>query len=123
MWTACWRTLTGGFCISGVPPTPTALAGACRPPAFYLREDYPPAWRDAVQAVIDAPGFYRQLPVMAGAQAALAALAARGYRLTVCTRPAPRWPSGAPGWPNILARHWLKACSPAPTKPRWTAIG
>ena len=37
---------------------------------FYLREDYPPAWRDAVQAVIDAPGFYRQLPVMAGAQAA-----------------------------------------------------
>ena len=44
---------------------------------FYLREDYPPAWRDAVQAVIDAPGFYRQLPVMAGAQAALAALAAR----------------------------------------------
>ena len=50
------------------------------PPAarrhFYLREDYPPAWRDAVQAVIDAPGFYRQLPVMAGAQAALAALAA-----------------------------------------------
>ena len=54
---------------------------------FYLREDYPPAWRDAVQAVIDAPGFYRQLPVMAGAQAALAALATRGYRLTVCTSP------------------------------------
>ena len=47
---------------------------------FHLRDDYPPAWRDAVQAVIDAPGFYRQLPVMAGAQAALAALAARGYR-------------------------------------------
>lgn len=32
---------------------------------FYLREDYPSAWRDAVQAVIDAPG----------------------YRLTVCTSP------------------------------------
>ena len=80
-WTACWRTLTGGFLRVWRTAHPDRPGWPCRPPAFYLRESYPPAWRDA-EAVIDAPGFYRQLPVMGGAlkpgTGALAARAAIG---------------------------------------------
>lgn len=109
---------------------------------FHLRDDYPPAWRDAVQAVIDTPGFYRQLPVMAGAQMALTALAARGYRLTVCTSPGAAlaercdWLAehfGAPLAQGMLAcadktqvdGDWLIDDNPAPSgarAPRWRHI-
>ncbi len=61
-----------------------ALAAAQRR-HFYIQDDYPQAQGAEVAALLQTPGFYRQLPMMPGAQAAVAALRARGDEVWICT--------------------------------------
>ncbi len=55
--------------------------------SFYLRDDYPEQLRRQVEAIYTAPGFFRDLPPMAGAVEALTALQDSGYDLRICTSP------------------------------------
>lgn len=61
------------------------------PPAarrsFYVRDDYPLAARPQVEAIYTAPGFYRGLPPVAGAVAALQRMLALGIDVRICTSP------------------------------------
>ena len=52
---------------------------------FYIKDDYPPALQHHVDALLQTPGFYRQLPCMPGAVEALARLEAAGHPLWICT--------------------------------------
>lgn len=55
--------------------------------SFYLRDDYPEHLRKHVEAIYSAPGFFRDLPPMAGAVEALTALQDSGHDLRICTSP------------------------------------
>jgi len=55
--------------------------------SFYLRDDYPEHLRKEVEAVYTAPGFFRDLPAMAGAVEALTALLESGHDVRICTSP------------------------------------
>ena len=55
--------------------------------SFYIREDYPPQWRDQAQALYTAPGFIRNLPPVPGAIEAFKELLALGLDLRICTSP------------------------------------
>ncbi len=70
---------------------------------FYAREQYPGKWRPAVNALMRVEGFYRNLPEIEGAPAALEEMRKAGHTVFVCTSPM----SDAP-WciPEKLA--WIK---------------
>ncbi len=54
---------------------------------FYAREQYGPVWGPAVDAITHARGFYLDLPVIAGAVAALEEMRAAGHQVFLCTSP------------------------------------
>ncbi len=60
---------------------------------FYAREQYPPEWAEEINAIIRAEGFYRHLPVIKGALAALAEMSEAGHEVFLCTSPlvSSRW--------------------------------
>lgn len=54
----------------------------------YITEHLPdPNHRESLRAVIDAPGWYRSLPVTPGAQEGVEALLAAGHEVIVCSKP------------------------------------
>lgn len=55
--------------------------------SFYVREDYPAHLAREVEAIYTAPGFFRDLPPLPGALAAVAAMAEAGHDLRICTSP------------------------------------
>ncbi|TCJ14925.1 5'-3'-deoxyribonucleotidase [Parasulfuritortus cantonensis] len=55
--------------------------------AFYVRDDYPDTYRNEVEAVYHAQGFYRDLPVISGAIEAIQALLEFGHDVRICTSP------------------------------------
>lgn len=55
--------------------------------SFYLREDYPAALRETVEAIYTTPGFFRELSPIAGAVEAVHALLAQGHQIGICTSP------------------------------------
>lgn len=54
---------------------------------FYVWDDYPGELGNEVEAVYTAPGFYRDLPAIAGAVEAVHSLLALGYDVRICTSP------------------------------------
>lgn len=56
---------------------------------FYVRDDYPAHLRREVEAIYTAPGFFRELPPLPGAVAAVAAMLEAGHDVRICTSPLP----------------------------------
>ena len=54
---------------------------------FYPRDDYPAEFAQATRELIASKGFFRHLPPMPGAVAALSALQAAGHEVVICTAP------------------------------------
>ncbi len=54
---------------------------------FYLKDDYPAHLLRGVEAIYTAPGFFRGLPPLPGAVAAMAALLEAGHDVRICTSP------------------------------------
>lgn len=79
---------------------------------FYVVNDYPPEHRAAIQALIEAPGFYAAHPLMAGAKAALCGMLERGYDVRICTSPLIPWEHCVPekfAWiEEHLGAEWLR---------------
>jgi 5'-nucleotidase len=55
--------------------------------SFQVREDYPSDLRPAVDAILQSPGFYRNLPLMRGAAEAVTDLMSEGFDVYICTSP------------------------------------
>ena len=55
--------------------------------SFYVRDDYPAHYANAVQAIYTRPGFYRDLPPVAGAMDAVKMLCDMGHDVRICTSP------------------------------------
>lgn len=55
--------------------------------SFQVRDDYPPELQQAVDAIIQGPGFYRNLPPMSGAMQGVRDLLAEGVDIYICTSP------------------------------------
>ena len=55
--------------------------------SFYVRDDYPAIYRDAVEAIYTAPGFFRDLLPIPGAIDAVKALLELGHDVRICTSP------------------------------------
>lgn len=55
--------------------------------AFYVREDYPEAWRSKVDAIYTTPGFFLNLPPLPGALEGVAQMLAEGHDVRICTSP------------------------------------
>lgn len=64
------------------PPVPLADRRS-----FHVRDDYPAALRDRVEAIYGAPGFFRGLPPIPGAVEAVWALLEQGHDVRICTSP------------------------------------
>lgn len=58
---------------------------------FYVVRDYPDEHRAAVQALLEAPGFYADHPVMDGAKEALFGMLEDGHDVRICTAPLFPW--------------------------------
>lgn len=54
---------------------------------FYVRDDYPSEFREAVENIYTAPGFYRGLAPIPGAMAAMHELKSLGHDVRICTSP------------------------------------
>ena len=54
---------------------------------FYPRDDYPEKFAQATRELIASKGFFRNLPPMPGAVAALSAMQAAGHEVVICTAP------------------------------------
>lgn len=54
---------------------------------FYIKDDYPRHLRKEVEAIYTAPGFYRNLPPIAGAIKSINGLLALGHDVRICTSP------------------------------------
>lgn len=52
---------------------------------FYVREQYPPEWADAISQIVRGEGFYRGLPVIKGGPAALEDMLKAGHDVFLCT--------------------------------------
>lgn len=57
------------------------------PAHFYIEDQLPAAWRKQARAILDLPGFYRDLPPIPGAADALNAMLEIGWDVAVCTAP------------------------------------
>ncbi len=78
---AIWERLyPGGFTIPREERT-----------TFYIRDQFPETLRPLTDAVIHAPGFYRNLPPMPGALAAMQSMLEMGLDVRICTAPLPRY--------------------------------
>ncbi len=55
--------------------------------SFYVRDEYPEAFRSEVEGIYTAPGFFRELPPVAGALEAVASLLELGHDVRICTSP------------------------------------
>ena len=91
-----WQARHGALC----PAVPLALRRT-----FYVRDDYPEVYRSAVQEVYTAPGFYRNLPPVAGAVEAVQALLAQGHDVRICTSPLNQWQHCVPEKYEWVERH------------------
>jgi len=60
---------------------------------FYARDQYPPEWAQAIDAIIRTEGFYRNLPAIEAAPAALEEMLEAGHDVFLCTSPviSSRW--------------------------------
>ena len=60
---------------------------------FYAREQYPPEWAGAIDAIVRSEGFYRDLPAIEGAPTALQEMREAGHNVFLCTSPmaSSRW--------------------------------
>ena len=55
--------------------------------SFQVRDDYPAELRSQVDAIVQSPGFYRNLPPVPGAVQALHEILAEGIHLFICISP------------------------------------
>ncbi len=69
---------------------------------FHIADDYEPQLRESIEALIASPGFYEQLPMMAGASEAVSQLSQQGIDLRVVSSASTR--------PHINAdkRAWIR---------------
>ena len=80
---------------------------------FYPRDDYPAEFAQATRELIASKGFFRNLPPMPGAVAALSAMQAAGHEVVICTAPINEYRYCVPEkyeWVEdiILPRNWTK---------------
>ncbi len=70
---------------------------------FWLREQYPLEYREFVQEIYHAPGFYYGLPAIEGSLEALAYMLEQGHNVRICTSPM------LPKYENCVLEkyHWL----------------
>ena len=54
---------------------------------FYIVKQYPAAYRDLIWEIFLTPGFFRELPAIAGGLEALAEIDAAGIEVFICTSP------------------------------------
>ena len=54
---------------------------------FYISQQYPPAWREAVLEVMRSPGFFRGLAPISGGREAAWAMRQSGWEVFICTSP------------------------------------
>ena len=82
--------------------------------SFYVRDDYPAHYADAVQAIYTSPGFYRDLLPVAGALDAVKSLCDMGHDVRICTSPLHQYRAlhtrkvrmgGAPSWHRLRVPH------------------
>jgi 5'-nucleotidase len=67
-----------------------ALAPSARK-SFYVRDDYPAKYREEVEGIYTAPGFFSGLPPVAGAIEGVAKLLSLGHDVRICTSPLNQW--------------------------------
>lgn len=67
------------------PTAPQRAAGD--PTQFYIEDQLPLEYQAQVRAIVNTPGFFRNLPVMAGAPEALNEMLDEGWDVRVCTAP------------------------------------
>lgn len=73
--------------------------------SFYVRDDYPVELRAEVEAIYTAAGFYRDLPLIAGATEALTALLEQGHDVRICTSPLNQYRNCVPEKYEWIERH------------------
>lgn len=87
---------------------------------FYAREQYPPEWAEAIDAIIGTEGFYRNLPPINDAPAALEEMLGAGHDVFLCTSPmiSSRWcvPEKLAWVEQHLGRTWLRRTVITPDK-------
>ncbi|WP_189535915.1 5' nucleotidase, NT5C type [Paludibacterium paludis] len=90
-----WRA--GGHDFPGIEPA----ARRC----FYVRDDYPREYREKVDAICAAKGFYLDLPPVEGAVAAMRAMLEMGLDVRICTSPLQRYRHCVPEKYEWVERH------------------
>ena len=87
---------------------------------FYAREQYPPEWAEAIDAIIHTEGFYRNLPAIEDAPAALEEMLEVGHVVFLCTSPviSSRWcvPEKLAWVEHHLGLAWLRRTVITPDK-------
>jgi 5'-nucleotidase len=54
---------------------------------FYLHHDYPKEMSENIRSICSAPGFFLNLPAMAGAREAIEEMKNKGHEVFICTSP------------------------------------
>jgi 5'-nucleotidase len=87
---------------------------------FYAREQYPPEWADTIDAIVRTEGFYRDLPAIEYASAALEEMLAAGHDVFLCSSPltGSRWcvPEKLAWVEQHLGPAWLRRTVITPDK-------
>ena len=87
---------------------------------FYAREQYPPEWAKAIDTIIRTEGFYRDLPAIKHAPAALEEMLEDGHDVFLCTSPlvSSRWcvPEKLAWVEHHLGPAWLRRTVITPDK-------
>jgi 5'-nucleotidase len=87
---------------------------------FYAREQYAPAWGEAIDAIIHTEGFYGNLPVIEGALTALKEMVEADHDVFLCTSPVigSQWcvPEKLAWVEHHLGRDWLRRIVITPDK-------
>jgi 5'-nucleotidase len=87
---------------------------------FYAREQYPAQWAKAIDTIVRSEGFYRDLPAIEYASAALAEMLTAGHDVFLCTSPltGSRWclPEKLAWIERHLGPAWLRRTIITPDK-------
>ena len=86
------------------PEAPYIAKSARRTPK--IEDDYDPKYRDAINAIFQRQGFYKNLPVMAGAENILQELQDSGHEVQICTRPLRAYEHCVPEKYELIEKHY-----------------
>jgi 5'-nucleotidase len=73
--------------------------------AFYVRDDYPKEFREEVEEIYTASGFFRDLPAISGAMEAVRHLLTLGHDVRICTSPLNQYRNCVPEKYEWVERH------------------